>query len=167
MGEGNMTWVHLHLLLNHVPVLGTVFAVLLLTFALLRRSSELTRASFGAFVILGLMAGVVYLTGEPAEERVEHLPGVSERLIEAHEEAAFVAMLLLVAFAIGALSVLLRYRGGRAIPRSVVVGALLLSLLPTGAMAWTANLGGQIRHGEIRSATADPGGSAPVPKGER
>jgi hypothetical protein len=167
MVEGNMTWVHLHLLLNHVPVLGTVSAVLLLAFALVRRSSELTRASLGAFVILGLAAGVVYLTGEPAEERVEHLPGVSERLIEAHEEAAFVAMVLLAAFAVGALVVLLRYRGGRAIPRSVVVGALLLSLVPTGAMAWTANLGGQIRHDEIRSATTDPGGSALIFRGER
>lgn len=151
-----MSWVHLHLLLNHVPVLGTAFAVLLLAYGAARHSADVTRASLGAFILFGLLGIVVYLTGEPAEEAVEHLPGVSKSLIEAHEEAAFVAMLLLAAFGLAALVALIRFRGGRSIPRGVVLSALLLSLIPAGAMAWTANLGGQIRHEEIRSGSPVP-----------
>jgi len=47
-----MSAVHLHLLLDHLPVVGTVLAILLLAYALLRRSPELTRVSLGIFVHL-------------------------------------------------------------------------------------------------------------------
>src|SRR5215217_3565000 len=40
--EGAMTWAHVHLALNHVPVIGLPIAVLLLAWALVRRSAELT-----------------------------------------------------------------------------------------------------------------------------
>lgn len=35
-----------------------------------------------------------YLTGEPAEEAVEHLPGVVKDLIEIHEERALIALIV-------------------------------------------------------------------------
>ncbi|HEX7295623.1 MAG TPA: hypothetical protein VF251_07710, partial [Pyrinomonadaceae bacterium] len=61
-----MSWVHLHLLLNHVPLLGAAFATFLLAFAMLKGSDELKKVSLGASVIAALIAIPVYLTGEPA-----------------------------------------------------------------------------------------------------
>jgi hypothetical protein len=55
--ERAMSLVHLHLMLNHAPVIGIVFAALLLAFAALRRSDELTKVAFG---ILALIAVAVY-----------------------------------------------------------------------------------------------------------
>jgi len=46
-----MNWAHVHLLLNHLPVVGTFFGVLLLLLALLRKSEELKRVSLGVFVL--------------------------------------------------------------------------------------------------------------------
>jgi hypothetical protein len=83
-----MNPVHLHLLLNHVPVIGTGIMIVLLGYALLRRSTELVRVSLGMFVLLALAGAVVYLTGEPAEGVAEGLPGVSEAIMERHEEVA-------------------------------------------------------------------------------
>lgn len=162
---------HIHLLLNHGPVVGTVFAILLLTWAALRRNPELTRAALGAFVLLALLGGVVYLTGEPAEEVVEGLPGVSEALIERHEEAALAATLALGVFGALALTVLVVYRRG--FPRAVPLVMLALSFVPMALMGWTANLGGQIRHEEIRpasvlgAAAAGPEESTAPVRGER
>jgi hypothetical protein len=80
-----MNWAYVHLALNHLPVIGAIFGVLLLLLALLRKSEELKRVSLGVFVITALLALPIYFTGEPAEEVVEHLPGVAEPLIERHE----------------------------------------------------------------------------------
>jgi hypothetical protein len=48
----------------------------------------LKRISLGIFIIVALLAIPAYLTGEPTEELVENLPGVSKSSIEQHEEAA-------------------------------------------------------------------------------
>ncbi len=146
-----MNWAHLHLLVNHVPVIGTVIAVLLLALAVLGRSSELTRVSFGMLVVLALTAGAVYLTGEPAEEVVEDLPGVSEAVIEPHEEAAMVASLLLGAVGAIALGGLILARRGRELPARFAHVVLALAVLAAAAMGRTAFLGGHIRHTEIRA----------------
>ena len=150
---------HLHLLLTHVPVVATIVGLLLLAAGLVRRSDEIKKASLAIFVASALLAIPTYLTGESAEHVVEHLSGVSESLIERHEDAAFqsvMALELLGLLAAGAL-VLARYSGR--LTATLVSGALVLSIVTGGLMARTANLGGQIRHSEIRSqaTTVRPG----------
>lgn len=157
-----MSSVHLHLLLNHIPVLGAAFATLLLAFAMVKKSDELKKVSLGAFVIAALIAIPVYLTGEPAEKIVEKLPGVSEAAIGRHEDAALVALIILSVLGVVAIAGLVFFRRSRRIPLWYSSVVLLLSLVASGAMAWTANLGGQVRHSEIRDGAA----SAPQ-SGER
>jgi hypothetical protein len=160
-----MSPVHIHLLLNHVPVIGTFVAIALLAWAVVRRSAELTRASFGMFVVFAILGLLVYLTGEPAEHLVEDLAGVSHDAIEAHEEAALVATVLLGCLGSLALGGLVAFRRGAAIPRRFAVLVLALSLVPAAAIGWTASLGGQIRHTEIRheAPSADRGGARTRP----
>ena len=83
-----MNATHFHLILNHIPVLGTAFGLGLLIFGLLRTSDEIKKAALGIFVIVAIATIPVYFTGEPAEEGVESLPGVSKAFMERHEEAA-------------------------------------------------------------------------------
>ena len=145
-----MSLVHLHLLLNHVPVIGTVFVLLVLLLAYWRRSAELGKLALGGLAVVGVMSAVVFLTGEPAEEAVENLAGVSEGMIHLHEDAAMVSLVL--AGVLGTLSIgLLWWYRRRELPRAVLGTALVAVLAMSGAMAWTANLGGQIRHTEIRA----------------
>jgi uncharacterized membrane protein YeaQ/YmgE (transglycosylase-associated protein family) len=146
-----MNAAHVHLLLHHVPVLGTVFGVLLLAVARMRRSDELVRTGLGFFILLAVIAIVVQLTGDAAEDLVKNLQGISEATIERHEESAFIATIVLGLFGAMAAAALLAFRR-RALPRWLAMAALILSLVPTGFMAWTANLGGQIRHTEIQGA---------------
>lgn len=146
-----MNQAHLHLLLNHIPIVGTIFCLLLLLIALLRKSDELKRVSLGGLVLVSLLTIPAYLTGEPAEKVVEHLPGVSEALIEPHEKAAFIAFLVLLVTGAVSLIGLIWSRRRTVLPGAVVTVALLLTAVTAGLMAYTANLGGQIRHTEIRA----------------
>ena len=137
-------------MLNHVPVLGTAFGLGLVGWALLRRSEELKRISLGIFIIVALLAIPAYLTGEPAEELVENLPGVSKSSIEQHEEAAQVAFAGVLIVGVAALGGLIFFRHDKAIPNWLAVIVLVLSLIVFTLMARTADLGGLIRHPEIR-----------------
>ncbi len=92
----------------------------------------------------------VYLSGEPAEEIVEDLPGVPHAVLEEHEEIAkvtFVATEVLGALAL--LGLALAWKRNL-VPNAVAYSSLVLVLVTSGLLARTAYLGGQIRHTEIR-----------------
>ncbi|MEO8097595.1 MAG: hypothetical protein ABI811_07815 [Acidobacteriota bacterium] len=145
---------HLHLILNHIPVLGTAFGLALLLFSFVRKSDELMKTALGVFVIVALLAVPAYLTGESAEDGVKVLPGVVKSIIEQHEEAATVAFTGVIVLGVAGLAGLALFRRGRTFP--VWFGPLMIaaSLIVSGLMGWTANLGGRIRHTEIRGDTS-------------
>jgi hypothetical protein len=159
-----MNLTHVHLALNHVPVVLTVVGLALLGLAAVRRSGELRTVSLSVFVLSAVIAVGVYVTGEPAEDAVEGLPGVSHSVVERHEDAAGIA--LVAVLALGAVSVAAMGLGatrlGRRFPGTLVTVPLLLSVVAGGLMIWTASLGGQVRHTEIRgdvtSGAAGAGG---------
>lgn len=157
-----MNAAHLHLALNHVPVVGILLGLVLLVYAVSAGRPQVMRVSWAIFVACGLVALAVYFSGEGAEEIVEARQGFSEALVEAHEDAGLIA--LIGAVVLGALAGL-----GLLFHRQVIstwfAGAVLLAaLLTSGTMVWTANLGGQISHPEIRSTAARslPAGTAPA-----
>jgi hypothetical protein len=141
-------------LLNHIPVVGTLIGLGLLALALWRRADELKRAALGLLLICALIALPTYMTGEPAENGVEGLPGVSKALIEQHEKAAGVALGGSLVVGVLALVGLIWFRGNRVVPAWFGVITLTGTLAVSVLMGWTASLGGQVRHTEIRSHAA-------------
>jgi uncharacterized membrane protein len=156
----DMDLTHIHLMLNHVPVIAVGFGLLIGLFALVRKSREGTYTALWIFVLTGLVAVVVYLTGEPAEERVEDIAGVSKAIIEQHEEAAALALIGSVGLAAISLVGLYLLRRSSRLANWFVVTAVVGSLGVSGIMARTANLGGQVRHSEIRAAQTATDGAA-------
>jgi hypothetical protein len=148
-----MNAAHIHLLLNHVPVLGAVFGLLVLGYGYACGSRDVMKAGLGLLVIVGITGGLVYLTGEPAEELVEDLAGVSEAVLERHEAAALWATIGAGLVGLVALVGLVRWRAAD-LPRRYAGAVLALTLGLTGLMGWTANLGGQVRHAEIRPGSS-------------
>jgi hypothetical protein len=151
-----MNITHLHLMLNHVPVIGILFAIGLLFFAMRRGSDELARASLAIFALLGLISIVVYFTGEPAEDVVHGLPGFSEVITERHEEMALPTTIAAAVLGVVGVLALIRARS-KTLSRRMMRGVLLLAVGAEGLMGYTAYLGGQVRHTEVR---APSGGEA-------
>ncbi len=148
---------HLHLMLNHIPILGIVFGLALLAYALWRKSEEIKKAALGTFLVAALVAVPAYLTGEPSEDSVKSLPGVAKAIVEEHEEAASVAFTGIVVLGVVALAGLLLFRQSR-VPIWFSTIILAASLIVSGLMLWTGNLGGKVRHTEIRAGASPPAG---------
>lgn len=153
-----MSQVHIHLLITHLPVFGSVLGALVLMYALFARSIPTKNAAYLLFVVSAIGAAVAYATGEGAEEAVEKMPGVAEQAIELHEDAAMASLIALIA--LGAFAVIALFLNARktSFSRQIAIGILLVSFAGFGLVARTASLGGKIRHTEIGTgATVQPG----------
>ena len=146
-----MNTAHLHLMLNHLPVLGAPMLLAVLAYGMGRRLPEVTRLALWGTVALGVISVAVYLTGEPAEELVESLPTFDHDLVERHEAVALGATVLLgVTAVLAGLALWASRVGGRlagTVSRLVLAG-LLAGTAAVAATAWT---GGPIGHPEIRA----------------
>jgi uncharacterized membrane protein len=139
-----------HLALNHAPLFFSISGGIILLYGMIKKNEHIQRLSFFFLVAGALLTIPVFLTGEGTEEMVEKLPGVSENLIEEHEEMAKIALGIILATGAGALLSLFFHKNP-AMNRFFLWSCLLLSLASFGAMSQTAHLGGQIRHTEIRT----------------
>jgi hypothetical protein len=138
-----------HMLVNHLPVIGFLVIVLALLVALKWKSLDIRRFVLLGTVLVGLTGLPALWTGEPAEEVIEEMPGVSKRLIHEHEELAEKATVLAVITAgVAAFAYILQRRRPDTMNKSIPV-VLLFSLATSGLMGWTAHEGGKIRHPEI------------------
>ena len=146
-----MNATHLHLILNHLPMLGVVIAGVLFGIALWYDNVQFQRLTLGLIALFALTAIPVYLTGEPAQHVVERLAGVSEAAIDRHEHAASIALGAVEGLGGLALLGMLIFRRARAIPRGFAASVLVFALAVSGLFGWTGYLGGQIRHTEIRA----------------
>lgn len=145
---------HLHLMLNHVPVLGTIFVFILLAWGLVRRSREITSLGLLFTVLLALVTIPIYLTGEPTEEAQEHATWFDKQRAHDHEEKAergLIAVLVTGAVALGALYLRRGGRPGNGAVTGLATAALAVS---AGLFALAALEGGQIHHEELRPGTA-------------
>lgn len=149
----HFNWAHIHLMINHFPVIGILGAQVLLIYGLARRKHDMAVFSLGVFTFLAVITVAVYFTGHGAEDVVKNLPGVTEVFIDRHEEAAEFAMILMVILGIGgAIGLFFELKSG-SVPVWIMVAILLISVATAIMVTITANLGGQIRHTEIRSIT--------------
>jgi hypothetical protein len=146
-----MSTTQIHLALNHIPVLLSITGAIVLTYALIRKNSSVKYTGLSLLIAAALFTLPVYFSGEGTEESVEHLPGISENLIEEHAEMALIAFILIVATGVIALSsVLLKKR--QVLSRNIAFFSLMVAFVSFGAFAQTARLGGQIRHSELRGS---------------
>ena len=152
------SFTHLHLLLNHFPIIVTILGLMLVVVAMWRKSDSLARVALAFFVGGALSALPTYLTGESAENTARHLPGVTRELIEAHSDSAVISAIFVGALGLFALWALWRFRTALSLPVWVVRVALVASLIGSGLMSWTGLLGGQVRHTEVRPGFVAPTG---------
>ncbi len=145
-----MDLVHLHLVLTHFPIAGVIFALILITISMVTNKQELVTSAMLILVFSAILAIPLYLTGEVAEDAVENLAGVSEHFLERHEDAAEISFFLLEALGLLAIAGLVLKFAKGCLPHHFIKILLFSTLVVTGFVAWTSNLGGKIRHSEIR-----------------
>jgi len=145
-----MDALHLHLLINHLPIIGTFLGTCILILAWSRRSEPIAVAAYFVFVISAAGAIAAYFTGEGAEEAVEHIGGISKTSIEAHEQFAVYPLFALILLGIlSIVGIILTQKKSR-LARKMSLILLIIAVISFMLVAWTGYLGGQIRHTELK-----------------
>lgn len=150
-----MNWIHLHLALNHIPVIGLMFVTLLLFTGVIRRSEEIKRLALWWIVILSVASIAIKFTGDFAAENAEKYQLLDSALVAKHEQSADQATTGVFLMGIMATVGLICGRRGKPVPSWANIAVLVLSLLTFLLLARTANTGGQIRHPEVRPQTVE------------
>lgn len=148
-----MDQTHVHLLITHLPIFGSLLGTLVLGYGIWKKSKTTNTAAHYLLIISAIGAGIAYITGEAAEETVENIQGVSENVIEQHADFAMYALIALIAVGIASLLTIYLEYIKNSFAKSATTLTLFLAVISFIFVARTGYLGGQIRHTEIASNT--------------
>ncbi len=140
---------HLHMVVNHFPIIGLFFGIGILAYGIIKKQAILVNTAYVMFIVCMIMAKATMMTGEGAEEIVEEL-GISHDLIHEHEEIAETFMKVL--YALGILSILGLVANVKKHEKASFFSYVVI-ILAIGSAVLSKNVGtsgGEIRHTEIR-----------------
>ncbi len=144
---------HLHLILNHFPIVSTAIGLLVLIVGYLIKNQQVKATSLGIFIFSALAAIAANYTGEGAEEIVEKIPGISKSLIHDHEEYAeqfFTLSLILGGAALINLFLQIKKLG---LAKYGYILVIILAISSLVSANYVGISGGEIRHTEIRESS--------------
>ena len=150
-----MNQTHIHLLITHLPIFGSMLGGIVLAHGLWTKSNQTIIAAYYVLIISSLGAGIAYLTGEGAEESVEHLQGVAKANIEQHKDFAVFALIALIILGLASVLGLFISLQKMQLTRTTAFVILLISIISFGLVARTGYLGGQIRHTELANGVTN------------
>ena len=144
-----MNQTHIHLIITHLPIFGSIFGGMVLAYGLLTKSKQTLIAGYILLIISALGAGIAYLTGEEAEEVVEKIPGIIKNAISQHEDSALIALILLILLGLSSIFGIYFVLKQSVLSFKIAFLTLVISLISFGVISYTGYLGGKIRHTEI------------------
>ena len=146
-----MNEAHLHLVVNHFPIIGTILGLGILVVGLLLKNNSVKNTAFFLFIVAAIFAAVSMTTGEGAEELVEDMPSIGHDIIHEHEEMA--EKLAIALYVLAATSLFGLYLNYKKSIKSILVTyvTLVIAIVAVILAQQTGTSGGEIRHTEIRS----------------
>lgn len=142
---------HLHLLVNHFPIIGTLFGLGILIAGMLLKNNSVKNTAYILLVVAALFTALSMGTGEGAEELVENLQNIGKQIIHEHEEIAEkFAILMYVTGFLGLLSLYTSIKNHK-FAKIVSYITLAFALFAAVLAKSVGTSGGEIRHSEIRS----------------
>ncbi len=145
---------HLHLVLNHLPIIIPMIGLLVLIGGMIFKSEVVKRTAY-LILMLGAIATIpTFATGEGAEEVIEELAGVDENLIKTHEEIA--EKFAILCYVLGGISLLGLWANFYKKSFSTIISftTIIICITTLYFAKHAATTGGEIRHSEIRENTA-------------
>ena len=142
---------HVHLLTNHIPILGSIFGCLVLAIGMILKNKSVEVTGVATILLAAMFTVPAFLSGEEAEHIVEHLQGISEFQLEEHEEHAELSLWLMIAAGILSLMSIVSYRWAPHLTKVARSSTLIVSALAFVSMIPLANHGGKIVHSELRA----------------
>ena len=141
---------HLHMVVNHFPIIGTILGAGILLAGILFKNNTVKNVAYVLFVVAAVFAAVSMATGEGAEEMVEDMPTVGHDIIHEPEEIA--EKLALSLYVLGVVSLFGLYANIKKLSQAKIAAilTLVISVIAIYFAQLTGTTGGEIRHTEIR-----------------
>jgi uncharacterized membrane protein len=142
---------HLHMVVNHFPIIGTIFGFGILIIGLVLKNKTLMNTSYVLFIIAAIFAAFSMGTGEGAEELVEDMPNIGKQIIHEHEELA--EKLAIVLYVLAGLSLIGLFLNFKNNAKAKLLSFLIIAIATIGLFLAqkVGTSGGEIRHTEIRA----------------
>lgn len=141
---------HLHMVVNHFPIIGSIFGLGVLITGIILKNNSVKNTAYVLFIVAAIFAAFSMGTGEGAEEMVEDMPNIGKEIIHEHEEIAeklAIVLYLLAAISLtGLIMNIKNYSKAKLMSYVTVVVATVAVVLSTQV----GTSGGEIRHTEIR-----------------
>ncbi|MEO9257947.1 MAG: hypothetical protein ABI207_06170 [Crocinitomicaceae bacterium] len=149
-----MNGAHIHLLVNHMPIILPIVGVIILVTGLISKSEAVKRTAFMIFILGAISAIFAMNSGEGAEDIAEKLSGVTKKFIHTHEESAETFAILL--YILGGLSLLGLWASfkQKSFSKIIIIITLVFAFVVLYFAKQTGTTGGEIRHTEIRNENA-------------
>jgi len=152
-----MDELQLHLLVNHIPVIGLPIGLLLAIGGVIFKWDHVRKAGVVVYLACGLAVFAANFTGEGAEDIVEdNVSWVDHKQIHEHEEASETAMTLSgIAMAL-ALVHLFNWPGNPAFRNIIMTAFLVVGIAASIMIGLAAHEGGKIMRPHLGSSGAMP-----------
>ncbi len=146
-----MDQLHLHLLFNHLPIIGTLLGAFVLAYGLWTKSIHTQKAAYMLLIISAIGAGIAYVTGDGAKHGLEHIRGIDKDIIEEHEKAADFAIAAFMILGLLAIVGFLLINQSLRFRRNIALITLAFAVFSFTIIVRTGYLGGLIRHTELNN----------------
>ena len=146
----NINSAHWHLLLNHFPIILSVIGTGFIVASFIFKKQHLKFASLLLIILAAAFTIPAFATGEPAEEQVEEISGVTHDAIHEHEEIAEKGRIVIfITGGLAFITLLLLHFKKKSVQLFMIL-TLLASAGSAGILSYVGYTGGEIRHSEIR-----------------
>jgi uncharacterized membrane protein len=147
-----MNLAHVHIILNHVPSLGSIAGLLLLIAGIYKKDEAIKQFAYGVLVLITMAVLPTYISGAEAQRLVEKNPSFSAGIVQMHQNAAMITLLCMTAAGMFAWLGLWEYRRHARSGSLTTMATLLSTMAAVAAVLITGSIGGKISHVEIRDA---------------
>lgn len=139
-----MNAVHVHLIVNHLPMAATLFGCILLAYGWTKKSEPLVNAALCTFMAAAAVVAVVYFTGAEAEDVLLPAYGLKATRIHAHSLAGELTVYACAANGLIAYAAYELYRERKPAASKVILALAVVSVAVTVMMIWTGWSGARI-----------------------
>jgi len=92
-----MNLAHVHIVLNHVPSLGSIAGLLLLAAGIYKKDEGIKQFAYGVLVLITMAVLPTYITGAEAQRIVDKNPSYSANMVQMHQNATMITLLTMTA----------------------------------------------------------------------
>jgi uncharacterized membrane protein len=147
-----MNLAHVHIVINHVPSLGSILGLLLLAAGMFKKNEDIKQFAYFVLVMITMAVLPTYISGAEAQALVAKNPSYSAGMIQLHQNAAMITLLVMTAAGMFAWFGLWEFRRHARSSPLTTLCTLIATMCAVVSVLITAYIGGSISHSEIRDA---------------